>query len=110
MIDWDQVKSLRDDVGHDSFPEIIEIFLEEVEEVMLRLRTAPTPDTLGDDLHFLKGSALNLGFRDFSNLCQQGEASLAAGMAQDVDLTAIDRTFEQSKAQFDANLVAALKP
>ena len=41
-------------------------FLEEVEEEIAELRTNPAPETLEAKLHFLKGSALNLGFDDFS--------------------------------------------
>ncbi|NOR30990.1 MAG: Hpt domain-containing protein, partial [Sulfitobacter sp.] len=61
MIDWAQVNTLRDDVGKDYFAEIIDIFIDEVEDVIEKLRNVPDLNTLGDDLHFLKGSALNLG-------------------------------------------------
>jgi HPt (histidine-containing phosphotransfer) domain-containing protein len=100
MIDWGQVKSLRNDVGHDEFDEIIELFLDEVEEVVTKLREAPNLKELENDLHSLKGSALNLGFTTFSQFCLQGERLSAAGKAEEVDLTQIITCFNESKSVF----------
>jgi HPt (histidine-containing phosphotransfer) domain-containing protein len=100
MIDWAQVNTLRDDVGKDDFAEIVEIFIEEVEEVINRLRNAPSLETLGDDLHFLKGSALNLGFSVFSEKCRQGETEATAGNAAQVDVPAILSSYDASKTVF----------
>lgn len=107
MIDWAQVGTLRDDIGHDEFVEIVEIFLEEVDDVIDRLRSAPDLQTLGDDLHFLKGSALNLGFSAFSNQCQLGETTSSAGHAAQVDVPKILATYDISKAQFLSELPSA---
>ena len=68
MIDWERVADLRSEVGEDDFFEVVDMFLEEVEEVIDRLTSSPEPARFEDDLHFLKGSALNLGFRHFSAL------------------------------------------
>lgn len=68
MIDWSQVKSLRNDVGHGEFDEIVELFLEEVEKIVAKLREAPNISELENDMHSLKGSALNLGFATFSQM------------------------------------------
>jgi len=54
-------------------------------------------------LHFLKGSALNLGFDRFSFLCAKGE-QVAADGSMDVDLNAVISSFEKSKAMFIAEL------
>ncbi len=104
MIDWARVAELRDEVGEDALDEVVEMFLEEVEEVVARLKAAPDPANYEEDLHFLKGSALNLGFRAFSDLCQAGEKSAAAGQAESVDLTIIFRAYDNSKAEFTAKL------
>lgn len=104
MIDWAQVNTLRDDVGKDDFTEIVEIFIDEVEGVIDRLRDAHDLTTLGDDLHFLKGSALNLGFSAFSDQCQLGESMAAGGKAAQVDVSAILLSYETSKALFVARL------
>ncbi len=45
----------------DDFAEVVEMFLEEADEVAGRLRGA-APTDVEAELHFLKGSALNLGF------------------------------------------------
>lgn len=108
MIDWTQVNTLRDEIGRESFDEIIEIFIEEVEQVIDRLRSDPDPETLGDDLHFLKGSALNLGFSEFSDQCQIGESASSKGAAADVDVEGILASYENSKALFMAELPEAL--
>ena len=80
MIDWPRVRELKDEVGEDGFEEVIELFLEEVEEVIEKLGTNDRSQ-LEQDLHFLKGSALNLGFETFSNLCLEGERMSANGQA-----------------------------
>ena len=100
MIAWDRVHELRDEVGAEDFGEVVELFLEEVEEVITRLRVSPDIDKLEDDLHFLKGSALNLGFADFSALCQDGETRSASGDGSSVDVPQILQSYEQSKTRF----------
>lgn len=107
MINWERVEELRDEIGAEDFDEVVELFLDEVEEVIERLRAAPDLSTLEADLHFLKGSALNLGFETFSQLCQAGEAASAAGQAATVDVPAILGAFEESKAIFQQKLAAA---
>ncbi|MEO9818749.1 MAG: Hpt domain-containing protein [Paracoccaceae bacterium] len=100
MIDWAQVQQLRGEVGAEDFDEVVELFLEEVDEIVDRLRTSTSRDNLESDLHFLKGSALNLGFADFSSLCQTGEQMSANGQAQDVDLASILNCYDASRAIF----------
>jgi HPt (histidine-containing phosphotransfer) domain-containing protein len=79
MIDWDRVKDLKSEIGEDSFDEIIELFLEETDEVVARLTKENGASALEADLHFLKGSALNIGFSEFARLCQEGERSASMG-------------------------------
>lgn len=104
MIDWSRVNELRDEVGAEDFDEVVDLFLEEVEEVIDRLRSAPNLSRLEQDMHFLKGSALSLGFDAFSNLCQTGERLSAEGAADSVDVAGVIAGFEQSKAMFLADL------
>ncbi len=68
MIDWTRVSELRDEIGAEDFGEIVEIFLEEVEEEISALRDGVENEALEAKLHFLKGSALNLGFADFATI------------------------------------------
>lgn len=97
MIDWARVTTLRDEVGEEDFAEVVEIFIEEVTEMVQRLRDAPRIETLGADLHALKGSALNLGFMDFSELCQAGETAAADGQADTIVLSPILDSYDKSK-------------
>lgn len=104
MIHWSRVNELRDEVGAKDFDEVVDLFLEEVGEVIDRLRQNADLAQLEQDLHFLKGSALSLGFADFSDLCQDGERKSANGQAESVDLVAIISGFTRSKTVFMAQL------
>lgn len=100
MIDWDRVAELRSEIGEDGFREVVELFLDEVEAVVMRLGRAPQLARLEEDLHFLKGSAWNIGFAAFGGLCQAGERMAAAGRAEAVDIAAILACYGASKQAF----------
>ena len=104
MIDWTRINALRDDIGAEEFDEVVEIFLEEVEDVTTKLRTAPVREDLEYDLHALKNGALNLGFSELSALCQSGEKKAAAGQADAIDTLEIVRMFDTSRAAFLSEL------
>lgn len=104
MIDWERIKLLREDVGPDDFEDVVEIFFDEVTEMIDILRVAPNIDTLGADLHALKGSALNLGFSTFSELCQTGETLAGHGRAAEIDLWSILESFDLSMQAFRAGM------
>ena len=76
MIDWIRIDELRDEVGQDDFGDIVGVFFEEVQEALENLRRADTVVTLLGQLHFLQGSALNLGFSNFAAICRNEENSL----------------------------------
>ena len=100
MIDWDRVAELREEVGAEDFDEVVTLFLEEVQEVAGRLTRAPDPARLEADLHFVKGSAYNLGFERLGAMCTAGERLAAAGRAGEVDVEAILDCHLQSRAAF----------
>ncbi|HQY42788.1 MAG TPA: Hpt domain-containing protein [Paracoccaceae bacterium] len=104
MIDWTRVNELRNEIGDDGFSEVVELFLDEVEEVIARLENAPDPRSFEQDLHFLKGSAWNLGFAAFGVLCQSGERRAAQGQAATVDMAAVLASYAASKDCFLAGL------
>jgi len=104
MIDWNRVTELRDEVGADDFLEVAELFLSEVEGVLERLSGGVNVQTLEADLHFLKGAALNLGFRDFASLCKEGEFRAAAADFGSIDLGAVTGCFSASKDAFISGL------
>ena len=41
MIDWNRISTLRDEVGAEDFDEVVELFLDEVEEVILPVVASP---------------------------------------------------------------------
>lgn len=102
MINWERVEELKTDVGEEEFPEVVELFLDEVDEVIGRLRdtakAGPRAEVSEEDMHFLKGSALNLGLDAFAGLCSQAEkAAAAAGGRAPVDLGAILDAYAASR-------------
>lgn len=105
MIDWKRVCELHEEVGEDSFNEVIDLFLFEVEDELARLSDCHSPETLSARLHFLKGCAINIGFTEFSALCQAGEVS--GGTT--VDVESIRSCYSQSKEAFlrDLHRIAA---
>lgn len=102
MIDWSRVQELKDEIGEEDFAEVADMFLTEIDEVVARLKAAPDPANYEADLHFVKSSALNLGFDQLSVLCQAGERQAATGAAESVDLTPIFVVYDASKAAFHA--------
>ena len=109
MIDWERVSDLRNEVGEDNFHEVVAMFLEEVEDVTTRLANAPDPARFEDDLHFLKGSSLNLGFRALAALCQTGEKLAANGQAALIVISDVDACYRQSKLEFLADFSKAVQ-
>lgn len=102
MIDWNRVAALREEVGTEDFDEVVDLFLQEVDEEIETL--AQTREGLAEKLHFLKGSALSLGFSEFSSLCQSGETSLSADPAAHVDLHGIRAMYQSSRTAFLSDL------
>ncbi len=98
MIDWDRVTELQSEIGSDGFGEVLELFLDEVEGVVMRL--GQRPGKLEDELHFLKGSAWNIGFAAFGAMCQAGERASAAGRSHEVDVAAIIACYGECKKVF----------
>lgn len=100
MIDWDRVATLKEEVGAEDFEEVVELFLEEVDSAIDALAAQQQHDDLEEKLHFLKGSALSLGFRSFSDLCHAGESAAAQSATPMVDLDEILQCYAQSRQSF----------
>lgn len=104
LIDWRRVAELRDEIGADGFEDVVALFLEEVDEAIAQLTGSRGAAELEAALHFLKGSALNLGFAGFATLCARGEAQAAAGQAGSIDLTAVRDSYARSRTAFTTGL------
>jgi HPt (histidine-containing phosphotransfer) domain-containing protein len=99
VIDWERVAELREEVGEEDFAEVVDLFLDEVESALDRLkRTAPP--ALEGELHFVKGSAMTLGFQDLAEICRLGERSAAEARFDAIDIPAVLNVYAQSKAEF----------
>lgn len=96
MLDWNRIRELRSEVGEDEFKLILELFLDEVEAVLMRLNRR-APSRLASELHFLKGCAWNLGFRAFGLLCDEGEKLIACGRVSAFDAEAVIESYSTSK-------------
>lgn len=99
MIDWSRVQDLRLEIGPDDFGDIVAVFLQEADEVVARLTALTDIRSIENDLHFLKGSALNLGFAALAHICQTAERRAATG-ATDVDVHAVIDAYHQSRTTF----------
>lgn len=104
MIDWARVIELRDEIGHEDFADVTEIFLEEMEEGIVALQTGLVGSTVEEQLHFLKGSALNIGFSEFAEKCAAGEDRAARGVHDQVDLEGIIHAYQSSRTEFLENM------
>ncbi|PVA10754.1 histidine kinase [Pelagivirga sediminicola] len=104
MIDWARITELRDEIGADDFCDVVVLFLEEVEEEICQLRDGCETAQLEARLHMLKGSALNLGFRTFSEFCQRAETAAANGQHAQIDMPATLASFDASKTAFLSGL------
>lgn len=86
-MDWDRIRDLRADVGEDDLGGIIALFLEETDAVVAQLAAYRSAGELRSDLHFLKGSALNIGMASFAQACQAAEEQLSCDNGSvDIDL------------------------
>ncbi len=102
MINTARIQELKDEVGEDDLIEVIELFCEEVEEVLDTLETTD-PAQMPAQLHFLKGSALNIGLDAVSSLCMEQERHLKSDPNAKADIEGIRAAYTASKA-------ALLKP
>lgn len=99
MIDWERVRELKLEIGPEDFGDVVAVFLQEADDVVARLAGLTDARSIENDLHFLKGSALNLGFADLAQICQMGELNAAIGAA-DVGMQAVLDTYRMSRALF----------
>jgi HPt (histidine-containing phosphotransfer) domain-containing protein len=102
VMDWTRLDELRAEVGDDALGEVLALFLEETDDMALRLAGGGDPATLADDLHFMKGAALNLGFSALADACRRAEAALAADGSGAVDIPAILDCYAAARAALQA--------
>ena len=101
MVNWDRINELREEVGNDDLAEVLALFCEEVEDVLEELGTVPS-DALPSRLHFLKGSALNIGLEGVSSLCQSEERRLSENPASQPEIQAIRCAYATARIELEA--------
>ena len=99
MLDLPRIETLRHELGEVVFSEVASDFLMEVDGVMANIGHAGSAASLIEDLHFVRGSAMALGFTALALLCevverQAGENSLS------VDLAPLKLVYKMSVRQF----------
>lgn len=104
MIDWNRVAELREEVGPEDFAEVVDLFLQEVDEEIQKLSTMMPQDGLSEKLHFLKGGALSLGFSEFSSLCATAEAALTRNPAAAFDIDPLHQSYQSARRVFLSDL------
>jgi histidine phosphotransfer protein HptB len=98
MIDWKRVDELKEEIGADGFAEVADMFLDEAEGAVQALLRGLSAEEIEGQLHFLKGSALNLGLSELAAICQDGERQAAAGEAVLVDVSLVVSVYRASRA------------
>lgn len=104
MIDWSRVEELRDEIGEDGLAEVVGLFLEEVEEALLGLNHDDPPRTLAAQIHFLKGCAWNLGFREFGAVCHDCERAALDGRCDGASVGGLRDCYARSRVAFLSGL------
>lgn len=98
MVNWDRITELQEEVGEDDLAEVLQLFCEEVEEALSALSTTDA-ETLKGHLHFLKGSALNIGLDQVSTLCREAEQTLASNPQSNILVEAIRSAYQSARVE-----------
>ena len=97
MIDWARVEELRNDMGEEGFDEVVELFLEEMDDRISAMKSG-SEASRAEDLHFLKGCSANVGFSSLRDLCTNAEQD------DSVSMTAVWACYDKSKVEFLAGV------
>lgn len=102
MINWDRISELQAEVGEDGFTEVVEIFLDEMAEGVDSLQQSKTPSETLEKLHFLKGSAQNIGLEELSSLCAGHEVAIRGGDSSPLDILPFRKALDHARQEFGA--------
>lgn len=104
MIDWARVAELAEEIGPDDMDDVMGLFFEEADETLDGLTDGLAPERAAAALHFLKGSALNLGFSDLARACEASERAITAGQLPDA--RALAALYAASRAALEQGMAA----
>lgn len=97
MIDWTRISQLEAEIGADELPALVPIFLDEVGGAIEAFDNGQTPTESA--LHFLKGCAMTLGFRDLAQLASEGENQKKTNETFCVDTAAIINAYHREREE-----------
>lgn len=97
MIDWNHLHAMREEIGADDFEDVLNLFLDECAQAVAELSSEGSIETIAAQLHFIKGSAMNLGFAALSAHCALAEHSIGSGLVRPEDLEMARTVFGSSR-------------
>lgn len=100
MIDWARAQELAEQLGPDDLEAVVGLFLEEVSEVLASRKADPVAPGFAEDMHFLRGSALSLGFAGFAAICAELEAAPPPAALAASATARLDAAFKAAHAAF----------
>lgn len=100
MIDWPRICELRDEIGNADFEDVMRLFFEEFEEALATIQSLSDAHAVAAAVHFLKGSALNIGFEQVSTLCSALESSGTEKLSRDTEIQIIASAYHESKSAY----------
>ena len=68
-------------MGHKDFADVVALFFEEIDSSLPGSLDLTEPDEIRDLLHFIRGSALNLGFFELARLCEPDFFTMETGLS-----------------------------
>ena len=107
MIDWERIEDLRREVGHKDFADVVALFFEEIDSSLTGSLDLTEPDQIRDLLHFIRGSALNLGFFELARLCEPDFFKMETGLSVEKIRPIFERlrrSYERAKAVYSQNM------
>jgi len=104
LIDWGRLATLREDIGPESFDDIVMMFVTEIRDTLDRFTRG---SETAADFHFLKGSAANMGLVAMVEACARAEETCNAGFAADIE--DVKAVFLQSLAELETRMPAQIE-
>lgn len=103
LVDPGRIDELVADIGADALPEIMELFIAEVENAMAPLvsRKRWPAGEIGETAHYIKGCALNLGFTALAREAGRIEKLSHSAPEAPIDPAKLKSVFEQSSRHLE---------
>ena len=101
MIDWNRIAELQAEVGEDAIEEVVTLFIEEVGDAVAALAETDDPSALSETLHFLKGSAQNIGLEGLGAVCAREELALRDDQGHSVAIEEIAMALKNAATELD---------